>query len=295
MSSGVAITTDAVARLCASDPALSGGAFPPGSVLLAGAGPGGLEHLTLAVVSALGAADAIVYDALVNPLVLRAAPHAELHFVGKRAGQPSARQQDINALLVALARAGKRVLRLKGGDPNVFGRGGEEAQTLLAEGVPFRFLPGLTSGLAGLANFGIPATLRGVSRAIILATGHAADDGADGPDWAALAKVGEPIIIYMGLGNLGRISDQLMAGGLAPDTPLAVIEGATTKHERLLETTLCGAMAAVAAAQMRSPALVVVGDIIAHRFPTLPAYTCYDAPGCDDGEREGKGPEATHD
>lgn len=269
MSDATSHTTDAVAQLCAASPALDAATFPPGSVLLAGAGPGGLEHLTLAVIAALAAADAIVYDALVNPMALRAAPQAELHYVGKRAGLPSARQSDINALIVALARDGKRVLRLKGGDPNVFGRGGEEAESLLAAGVPFRFLPGLTSGLAALARFGIPATLRGVSRAIILATGHAADDRADGPDWAALAQVGEPLVIYMGLGNLGRITDKLMAGGLAPHTPLAVIEGATTAHERLLETSLAGATAAVAAAGLTSPALVVVGEIIAHRLQIL--------------------------
>lgn len=249
-------------------PAAEVNSFRPGEVWLAGAGPGSLECLTLGVIAALAKADAIVYDALVNPDVLAAAPRAEKHYVGKRAGVRSAAQGDINALLIRLAGEGKRVLRLKGGDPNVFGRGGEEAHALTGAGVPFRFLPGLTSGLAALASAGIPATLRGVSQAITLATGHAAEPPVpgDGPDWAALAKTGQPIVIYMGLGNLPLIRDQLLAGGLGPHTPAAVIHAASTPQETVLVSDLAGIADAAQRAAVKSPALIVVGDIVAARY-----------------------------
>ena len=256
---------DALARLAPEFPA-----FEPGHAWLAGAGPGSPGCLTLEVVAALAAADAVVYDALVDPAALRAAAGAELHFVGKRSGQASAKQGEINALLVALARAGKRVLRLKGGDPNIFGRGGDEALALARAGVPFRVLPGVTSGFAALAAARIPATRRGVSRALILATGHATDEaGGDPLDWAALARTGQPIVIYMGLGALAEIAAALVAGGLAPATPAAVIASATWPGERIVVADLATIAARVAEEGVRPPAVVVVGRIVALRDELL--------------------------
>ena len=220
---------DAVARLAPELPA-----FEAGHVWLAGAGPGSLGCLTLEVAAALDQAEAVVYDALVDPRLLRAAPGAEAHFVGKRRGQPSTPQAEINRLLIGLARRGRRVLRLKGGDPTLFARGGEEAAALAAAGVPFRILPGITSALGALASVGIPATQRGVSKALVLATGHAVG-GEDDLDWAALARTGQPIVVYMGLKNLGAIAEALVAGGLPATTPAAVIASATTPAERVVD------------------------------------------------------------
>ncbi len=250
----------AIARLAPTLPD-----FHPGHVWLAGAGPGNAGSLTLDVVAAIASADAIVYDALVDASVLDAArPAVELHFAGKRGGQVSAAQDDITALLIALARKQHRVLRLKGGDPYVFGRGGEEALALARSGIPFRILPGVTSAFGALASAGIPATMRGLNKAIILATGHAAGE-PDDLDWAALAATGQPIVVYMGLRNLERIASALLAGGLRATTPAAIVMAATTPGERILVSTL-GAIAAEAQAQgFASPALIVIGEIVSMR------------------------------
>ena len=215
----------------------------------------------------MGQADAIVYDALVNPEILHASA-GERHFVGKRAGKPSANQETINALIVRLARQGKRVLRLKGGDPNIFGRGGEEALVLAQAGVPFRFLPGVTSGLAALAQAGIPATMRGVNKAIILATGHTAGatvGAGDDLNWAALAQTGQPLVIYMGVRNLASIVAALQAGGLSPCVPVAILMAASTPKERVLIADLGTVVARAATETVDAPALIVVGDIVAKR------------------------------
>jgi uroporphyrin-III C-methyltransferase len=243
--------------------------FPPferGHVWLAGAGPGSAACLTLDVVSALSQADAVVYDALVDSSILSAARDgAQLHLAGKRGGsKESARQDDITALLIHLARENLRVLRLKGGDPYVFGRGGEEALSLARAQIPFRILPGVTSAFGALASAGIPATMRGLNKAIILATGHAVglDDDLD---WAALARTGQPIVIYMGLKNLPEIAGALMSGGLASSTPVAVIMAATTAVERVLVATLATVAERADADGFASPSLVVVGDIVSMR------------------------------
>ena len=152
------------------------------------------------------------------------------------AAGPPAHQDDISNRLVELARAGHRVLRLKGGDPCVFGRGGEEALALAAAGIPYRVIPGVTAGLAGLTAAGIPATFRGINRAIILAAGYGADD--DGVDWAALARTGQPIVLYMAMRNLATIADELMRGGLPPGTAAAIVVAATTADERVVVSTL---------------------------------------------------------
>jgi uroporphyrin-III C-methyltransferase len=235
----------------------------PGHVWLAGAGPGDPGLLTLDALAGLSQADVIVHDALVDKRVLAlAGPQAKLEFAGKRGGKPSATQADISQRLVELARAGHKVLRLKGGDPFVFGRGGEEALTLAAAGVPFRVIPGVTAGLAALAAASIPATLRGINRAVIFAAGHAAEDDFD---WAPLARTGEPIVLYMVMHNLERIADALMRGGLAPGTPAAVIAAATTPDERILVSTLERVAGDAREQKLQPPAIVVVGDIVAVR------------------------------
>jgi uroporphyrin-III C-methyltransferase len=236
----------------------------PGHVWLAGAGPGDPGLLTLDALAGLAQADVVVHDALVDKRVLAlAGPQARLEFAGKRGGKPSATQADISQRLVEFARAGRRVLRLKGGDPCVFGRGGEEAMALAAAGVPFRIIPGVTAALGALAAASIPATLRGINRAVILAAGHGAED--DAFDWAPLARTGAPIVLYMVMHNLERIAAALMRGGLAPQTPAAVIVAATTAGERILVSTLERVAADVRAQAFEPPAIVVVGEIVAAR------------------------------
>ncbi len=208
--------------------------FAPGSVWLAGAGPGDPGLLTLLALQGLRQADVIVHDALVGERILDlAAKTARLEFAGKRGGRPSAHQDDITSRLIELAKEGHRVLRLKGGDPFVFGRGGEEAQALAEQGIPFRIVPGITAGIAGLAYAGIPATHRSANQAVILATGHSLGGG---PDWRALAATKAPLILYMAWKGLPVISAELMAGGLPADTPVGVVTQATTPNQQTLVT-----------------------------------------------------------
>jgi uroporphyrin-III C-methyltransferase len=241
--------------------------FAPGTVWLAGAGPGDPGLLTLDALAGLAQADVIVHDALVDARVLAlAGTQARLEFAGKRGGKPSATQADISQRLIALARAGQRVLRLKGGDPFVFGRGGEEAAALAAAGIQFRVIPGVTAGLAALAAARIPATLRGVNRAVIFAAGH----GAEGAfDWAPLVRTGQPIVLYMVMHNLERITAALLQAGLGADTPAAVIASATTPHERIVVSTLEKLAAAVREQNIEPPAIVVVGEIVTARNALL--------------------------
>ncbi|KGD95729.1 uroporphyrinogen-III C-methyltransferase [Rhizobium sp. YS-1r] len=235
--------------------------FQPGHVWLAGAGPGHPRYLTLEVADAIGKADVIVHDALVSEDVLSLAKTADLIFVGKRGGKPSVAQDDITTKLIELAREGKRVLRLKGGDPFVFGRGGEEAEALAMENISFRILPGMTSALAALAAANIPATMRGISRAITLATGHAAGTPGD-LDWKALAKTGEPIVVYMGVSTIGTIAKLLMEGGLPSETPVAVLMAATMPGERSMIATLATVEAEIERQNFAAPALIVIGRIV---------------------------------
>jgi uroporphyrin-III C-methyltransferase len=253
-------------------------AFLPGEVWIVGAGPGDPGLLTLDALAGLIQADVILHDALVDARILGLARHgAELRFGGKRAGQPSIAQEEISALLVDLARRDLRVLRLKGGDPFVFGRGGEELLALAAAKVPFRIIPGVTAGLGALASAGIPATMRGVNQAIIFATGHGADDGS--VDWAALARTRQPIVIYMALRNLAPIADALLRGGLAASTPAAAIAAATLPEQQVLISTLGQIAASAPAAALPAPALVVIGDIVHARAQILAAS--------EQGDREG--------
>lgn len=249
-------------------------AFPemqPGEVWLVGAGPGDPRLLTVMAIHALGSADIIIHDALVDPRILRLAREgAELEFAGKRGGRPSPQQRDINERIVAEAKRGRRVLRLKGGDPFVFGRGGEEAYALLREGIPFRIVPGLTSGLAAAALAGIPATTRETNHAVILAAGHRAEGDEAARAWEALAATGQPIVLYMALAQLEEIVAAFLRGGMSPDTPAAVISHATGEGERILDTCLVDLVADTRAQGIEAPAVIVVGSIAGLR-PALAA------------------------
>ncbi|MBX3580656.1 MAG: uroporphyrinogen-III C-methyltransferase [Rhizobiaceae bacterium] len=242
-----------------------------GEVWLAGAGPGDPGLLTLDVMSALAQADALVHDALVSETVVAVASQAEKFFVGKRGGRLSIPQGEINALLVRLAKEGRKVVRLKGGHPLVFARGGEEALALAAENIPFRVLPGVTSAFGGLASAMIPVTMRGVNGAVILATGFAAQSD-DRPDWAALARTGQPIVIYMGLTHMADTVASLREGGLAGNTPAAFVENATLPEERVVIATLETLAQVAEREHVVSPSLIVIGHIVAlrNRLRTAP-------------------------
>ena len=238
----------------------------PGHVWLAGAGPGDPGLLTLDALAGLAQADVVVHDALVGERVLTlAGSQAELEYAGKRGGRPSAQQADISRRLIELARQNKKVLRLKGGDPCMFGRGGEEAIALAGAGIPYRIIPGITAGIAGLSAASIPATMRGVNQAIIFATGHAEGDF----DWRALAKTGQPIVIYMAMRNVEHIVAELSLGGLAPDTPAAVIVAATTPEQRVLVCELGHLPSLIRELGFALPGLVVIGEIVAVREKLL--------------------------
>jgi uroporphyrin-III C-methyltransferase len=238
--------------------------FGPGTVWLVGAGPGDPGLLTLHAVNALAAADVVVYDALVDARVLALAREgAALEFAGKRGGKPSTVQRDISERLIELAREGRRVLRLKGGDPFVFGRGGEEALELTEAGIPFRIVPGVSSGLAALAIHGVPATTRSTNYAVILATGHRAGDAS--MDWASLARTGAPLVLYMAAANLPAIVEGLIAGGLPGETPALAVHAATTAQEQVVEGTLERLPGLVAEGTIRSPAIVAIGAIAVYR------------------------------
>ena len=236
----------------------------PGWVWLTGAGPGAAGLLTLLALHGLRQADVVVYDALVGEDVLRLArPGCRLEFAGKRGGGPSPRQADISHRLVQLAGEGQRVLRLKGGDPFVFGRGGEEALALVEAGVPFRIVPGISSGIGGLAYAGIPVTHRAIAGAVTFLTGH--DVSGQVPerlDWDAIARGAPVIVLYMALKHLDRIAARLRAGGRAADEPVAIVSKASTSQQRVLETTI-GACAKDAVAEgMEPPCLVVIGEVV---------------------------------
>jgi uroporphyrin-III C-methyltransferase len=282
--------TQALTALCGHYPV-----FVPGEVWLVGAGPGDPGLLTLDALAGLLQADVVVHDALVDERVLALARSgAQMRFAGKRGGKPSIAQEDISAQLIALAHGGLRVLRLKGGDPFVFGRGGEEILALAAAGVPFRVIPGVTAGLSALASACIPATMRGVNQAIILATGHDPDEEGT-MDWSALARTRQPIVLYMGLRNLENIAAALMRGGLPGSTPAAVIASATLAEQQVLVSRLECIASDTRAANFAAPAIVVVGDIVhirrqlldASAQNTVPAPAAGAALPCGSSECEG--------
>ena len=238
--------------------------FEPGWVWLTGAGPGDPGLVTLLALKGLQQADVVVYDALVGRAILDLARDgARLEYAGKRGGKPSAKQADISRTLVAYAREGLRVLRLKGGDPFIFGRGGEEALALVAAGVPFRIIPGISAGVGGLAYAGIPATHRDTNSAVTFLTGHETGGAVThSVDWAGIAKGSPVIVIYMALKHLGVITEQLIAHGRSAQEPVAIVSKATLPEQMVLETTLAGAVADAAASGIEPPSLVVVGQVV---------------------------------
>ena len=247
--------------------ALDGADFPalePGSVWLVGAGPGGPGLVSLLAYDALGQADVIVHDALVSSELLALAPRrVERIFAGKRGGRPSPKQADISLQLIDLAKAGRRVLRLKGGDPYMFGRGGEEAGALARAGIPFRIVPGISAGLGGLAYAGIPVTHRDTNQAVIFLTGHD-ESGAvpHGVDWSAVAHAAPVIVMFMAVKHLGAIADRLLAAGRDGDDRLAIVSNAATPQQSVLETTLAEARHLT---DLPTPAIVVLGPVSAYR------------------------------
>ncbi|ODA68256.1 Uroporphyrinogen-III C-methyltransferase [Methyloligella halotolerans] len=234
--------------------------FAPGEVWLVGAGPGDPRLLTLMALHALREADTIIHDALIAPGALGlACPDATIRSVGKRGGQPSPQQSEITEQLIGLARQGRKVLRLKGGDPFVFGRGGEEASALADAGIPFRIVPGLTSGLAGAALAGIPATTRDTNHAVILATGYRAEGHPDEQDWEAIARTGQPVILYMAMARLEGIVAGFLRADADPQLPVAIVASATLPDERIVETSLSSAVEDVRTNEIGAPAIVVIG------------------------------------
>ena len=239
----------------------------PGHVWLVGAGPGDPGLLTLHAVNAIADADVIVYDALVDAACLRLARSGTvLEYAGKRGGKPSAKQRDISLRLVELARAGNRVLRLKGGDPFVFGRGGEEALALVRHNVPFRIVPGVTAGIGGLAYAGMPVTHRDINQSVTFLTGHDANGIVpDRIDWPSVARASPVIVMYMAMKHLPTIIERLIAAGRRPDEAVAIVSNATTEQQQVLETTLAQAETDLAAARLSPPAIVVLGEIVGLR------------------------------
>jgi uroporphyrin-III C-methyltransferase len=234
-------------------------AFERGWVWLAGAGPGDPGLITALGIHAIAEADVILYDALANDALLKLArPGAELIYAGKRHGKASAKQADISRTLVSLARKGKRVLRLKGGDPFVFGRGAEEALKLARARIPFRIVPGVTAGIGGLAYAGIPVTHRDTNHAVTFVTGHGADGNLPALDWNAIAKGSPTIVLYMALAHADEIVAKLIEAGRDPNEPAAIVSDATHEGQSVRVTQL--AKLGDEAKTSTAPAIFVIGE-----------------------------------
>ena len=243
----------------------------PTPVTLLGAGPGDPELLTIKGLRALQAAEVLLYDNLVSDAVLALAPaNAQRIYVGKQASKHTMPQQAIGALMVEHARQGRRVLRIKGGDGYIFGRGGEEAQVLAAAGIPFSVIPGITAAQGAAAACGIPLTHRDHARSLIFATGHLQDNQQVQLDWATLARPEQTVVIYMGLGTLPILCEQLMAHGLPASTPAALVENATLPAQRCVVGTLAQLPQLAQEAALKPPTLIILGEVVALQ-PTLAA------------------------
>ncbi|GLZ87679.1 uroporphyrin-III C-methyltransferase [Metapseudomonas resinovorans] len=232
-----------------------------GKVWLVGAGPGDPELLTLKAVKALNQADVVMIDDLVNPAVLEHCPNARVVRVGKRGGCRSTPQEFIHRLMLRYARQGRCVVRLKGGDPCIFGRGGEEAEWLAERGVKSELVNGITAGLAGATNCGISLTLRGISRGVTLVTAHTQDDSS--LNWQALAQSGTTLVVYMGVAKLADIHQGLLEGGMTGAMPVAMIENASLPHQRECRSTLARMQMDAKAFELKSPAILVIGEVAA--------------------------------
>lgn len=246
-------------------------AFEKGSVWLVGSGPGDPGLLTLHAVHALATADVVLHDALVAPEILRLVPGAHLISVGKRAGGTRIPQLQINQRLIALAQAGHRVVRLKGGDPLVFGRGGEEAVALASAGIPFRIVPGITAGIGGAASASVPITHRSLARSVAFATG-ADSSGAvpDSLDLAALSRGADVLVLYMGTRRIAPIAARLIEAGRSHAEAVAFITDATTARQAIRIATLATAEATAASIPARGATLIVIGPVIAVRDVIAP-------------------------
>lgn len=233
-----------------------------GTVYLVGAGPGDPDLLTLRAVKLLGQADAVVYDHLVGTGVFDFIhPDAEQLYVGKEKDRHTLPQDEINSLLVALSKQGKRVVRLKGGDPFIFGRGGEEAEALVENGIPFEIVPGITAAIGISCYTGIPLTHRNYAQSVVFTTGHL-KDGSLNLDWAHLVSPRQTVVIYMGLGGLPEIARQLIAYGQTADMPAAVVEQGASNQQRVVVGTLGTLPDLVAAMGLKSPCLIIVGEVV---------------------------------
>lgn len=233
-----------------------------GTVYLVGAGPGDPELLTLRAARLLNDAEVVVYDNLVSPEVMaHVAPGALRIYAGKQRANHTMPQQDINALLVELAGKHRVVVRLKGGDPFIFGRGGEEIEALASQGVAFEVVPGITAACGVSCYAGIPLTHRDHAQSVMFVTGHLKDGSSD-LDWQALARTGQTVVIYMGLGAIDEICRQLIAHGMAPDTPIALVERGTTVRQKALTATLATMPQRAAAETINAPTLTIVGSVV---------------------------------
>lgn len=236
--------------------------YARGRVYLVGAGPGDPDLLTLRAARLLGETDAIVYDHLVSPEVLGlAAADAERIYVGKERNNHTMPQDEINELLVRLALQGKHVVRLKGGDPFIFGRGGEEMETLAERGVPFEVVPGITAACGVSSYAGIPLTHRDHAQSCLFVTGHL-KDGTTNLDWAALTRPRQTVVIYMGLGALAEICAKLIAHGVRPEMPIAAVQQGTTPDQRVVTGTLETLPAIAARSRLKSPCMIIVGEVV---------------------------------
>ena len=241
-----------------------------GKVWLVGAGPGDPELLTLKALRVLGNADVVLVDDLVNRAILvHVREGARIVRVGKRGGCKSTPQDFIERLMIAEARAGLTVIRLKGGDPFIFGRGGEEAEALDRAGVAWEVVNGITSGLAAASAAGVPLTQRDASQGVVFVTAHGT--GANEPDWAALVKTRMTLVVYMGVARCGAVQSALLAAGLGGTTPVLVVESASLPRERQLRTRLDRLSADVAAQEISSPAIMVIGEVARERCASFEA------------------------
>ena len=256
-----------------------------GEVFLAGAGPGDPDLLTLRALRLMQEADVVVYDALVSEAIMTLVHRkAERIYAGKKQGNHALPQEAINALLIDLARQGKKVLRLKGGDPFVFGRGGEEIEALAAHGIPFQVIPGISAANGVSCYAGIPLTHRNHAQSVLYATGHLCDGSLD-LDWIALTRPHQTVVIYMGLSALPLICEKLMEHGLLPAHPIAVVQQGTTPDHRVVSGVLSNITERTAAAALRSPSLIIIGEVVqlhhdlAWFRPEYPANTAITAIG----------------
>lgn len=233
-----------------------------GEVFLVGTGPGDPDLLTVKAFRLIREAEVVLYDNLVSEEIMALVPPAaERIYVGKRRSEHAMRQEHINELLVSLARRGRRVLRLKAGDPFVFGRGGEEIETLGAEGVRFEVVPGITAALGAASYAGIPLTHRDYAQSCVFVTGNT-QDGELNVDWAAIVRPRQTVVIYMGFQNLDELCRELVSHGLPPSTPAAMVQQATTSHQRVVTADLATLADRAHAAGLKPPTLIIVGEVV---------------------------------